>query len=171
MGTTHITNIKQLILLSGALLFIAGCNKSSHWSTNHVKTGSSAFDSSELCYRTSDPANGLDLAMIRTKDTLRFYLAVRSRSIPPYQNNPKQALVEILIDNNKYIFIAARHEGGQRLLLPEECQQLVLDSLKNNLSVTFQLSGYQAFIEPSDFETQFKKLNVPPLAIPFQLPF
>jgi hypothetical protein len=171
MAATHIAIKNNLVICGALLFFLSCCSKPSHWSSSHVKTGSSAFDSSELCFRTTDPVNGLDLAMIRTKESLRLYLEVRSRAIPPYQNNPKQALVEVLIGSDKYSFIGFRHEGGQRLLLPNDCQEIVLDSLKNNITVTFHLSGYKAVIDPKDFEAKFKKLGSPPLSNPFHLPF
>lgn len=158
-------------LACGAIFFLVSCSQATPWSINHIKTGNACFDSSELCYRSSDPANGLDLEMIRTQESLRLYLSVRSRIIPPYKNNPQEAIVEVLANGEKHRFIAFRHEGGQRVLLPEECQNLILSQLKDNHPVAISLSGYKNIIEPTSFSSFYEQLYNPPYSHPFRLPF
>lgn len=153
------------------LLLSCSCNKGSSWVSSHIQSGNVSFDSSKLTYLSADPLRGVNLQILRTKDCLHFYLDVLSRVIPPYKNDPKQAIVEIEIEGKKHTFIAARHSGGQRVLLPFDAQELITASLKEGKNVQIALSGYKTTFLSEGFSERYEKLSFPPLKNPFKLPF
>jgi hypothetical protein len=124
-----------------------------------MRTGNTAYDSSKLCYRSADALNGIDLEFLNTHNALRLYLSVHAQPIPPYQGNPKQARVTLLVGEQKVECIAARHEGGGRLLLPEEFQETLIEIFKKNQLVTIELEGYTAQIDPAQFQENFTKMQ------------
>ena len=160
--------------LAFLLLLLCSCgqnHRQNHcWALGYQKTGNAAYDSSKLCYRSADPINGIDLEFLHTRGALNLYLTVHAGPIPPYQGNPKQALVIFLIEKEKIECIAARHEGGGRLLLPPEIQETLVETFKKNESVLIQLEGYVAKIDPAHFLKNFTKMQKStPLDIPFKL--
>jgi hypothetical protein len=136
-----------------------------------MQTGNSSFDSSKISYYSADPVRGINLEILKTKDNLHFYLDVSSRSIPPYKNNLKEAIVEIEVEGQKYIFIASRHSGGQRVLLPTQAQELIVSSLQGDKSVQIALSGYKTTLLSDGFAERYEKLQTSPFKNPFKLPF
>ncbi len=150
-----------------ALLLLCSCSQNRSWRVGHVDAGHSAFNSSKLCYRSDDAANGIDVEFLKTQHTLHLYLNVHAHPVPPYEGNAKQALVVFLAGDKKFTYIAARHEGGQRLLVPLEAQEILIEALRANTSITIQLEGYTAQIDPASFSENFTDLQK---ASPFDLP-
>lgn len=148
----------MIFLLLFCELLLSCCTKQDHWNVSHIKTGQSEFDSSKLTYLASDRINGIQLEFLRTKHALHLYAFVHSQPIPAYRGNPKQAKVIIRIEAQEFPFIAIRHAGGHRLLIPEETQDLITQSLHDAKSITLELQGYIETIESAGFSQHFEKL-------------
>lgn len=148
------------------LLALCACSRSDHWAMDRIETGDKDFDSSKLAYRSPDPLRGIDLEFIRTKEALRLFIAVHSQPVPASVENPKEAKVWLTVGEKREVFSAARHEGGQRLLLPDLLCDAIVSALKAGKTVTLSLQGYTSKIEPKEFSAHFKKLDKPPLFSP-----
>lgn len=149
------------------LLSFLSCNQSDSWQISRIETGTPKFDSSKLTYHSPDRSNGIDLEMLHTHQSLHFYLQVHSQTIPAYQGNPKEALVNITIGETKHALVAPRHEGGQRLLLPDSAHDIIITALKANQPIKIELEGYSASIDPAQFSEYFNEMQHPSL---FRLP-
>ena len=152
-------------------LLLFGCIKEQKWSLQHVKSKKHLFDSSRLCYRTADRVNGIDIAIIHIKKKSLVYLEVHAQRIPPYLGDEKKAHLKFLSKNKEYLFQAERHTGGQRVALPNEIQDRLIELLKSSFSLTIELDGYRETIDPSSFELLLRKLDQPFYHLPFHLSF
>ena len=146
------------------LIYLCSCNKTNRWSLDHVRSDDCSSDSSKLSFHAPDRVNGIDLEILQlyqsgTQKTLHLYLNVHASPIPPFNNHPKEALVTIIIDENKHSFIAHRREGGQRVLLPDASHSLIIGSLKEKKAVTIQLQGYITEVDPSQLLEKFNKMQ------------
>jgi hypothetical protein len=159
----------KLILLFPLLCF--ACTKTSHWSHDCIHSQNKEHHSSRLCYFSKDPIHGIDLELLNTKEHLKVYLNVHSAPIPPCQGNAKSVLVKLKIDDEQFSFIAHRLEGGQRILLPKENAEQLIEALKNHREVTLVLNDYRTVIKTEDFLAKFDHLEHPRLENPihFQL--
>jgi hypothetical protein len=159
---------KGAILL---LLLLFACESNKSWEVSHVQAGKKAYNSARLSYPVRDTVNGIGIEMICAQGLVNTYLEVHAQHIPPYQGNPKEALVILKIEGKTFQGIAHRHEGGQRVSLPPQLHQLLIESLQLNQPVTVLLEGYFTTLDPAEFSEQYRELQSDPIKNPFQLPF
>jgi hypothetical protein len=146
--------------LLSALFLLSGCAKREAWEVSTIRTGDE-HHSSKLSCASRDPVNGIDLDFLMVAGELSVYLTVHSRPVPSYPLDEKTALVKLVSEDRKKIFLAIRREGGQRLLLPESIHAFILDSLKQGKPLLVQVCGYQAKIEPNNFNKQYHEFLEP----------
>jgi hypothetical protein len=163
--------VKRLGFL--ALFLSSACSSSNNqWAVDHVQASNPEFASSKLTFQSKDRNTGVDLELLKIGTAQYLYLTVHSQTVPAYNHNAKAARVFIHTNNERIEVIAYRHEGGQRLLLPEAVYPLVLDSLKTGKDVTIALEGYTTTIDSANFQKQYKSWQSPPfMKNPFHLPF
>jgi hypothetical protein len=163
--------VKRLCLL--ALFLLSACSSpKNQWAVDHVQASSPEFASSKLTFRAKDRNAGVDLELLKIGSAEYLYLNVHTRSVPAYNHNAKAARVFVHANGERIEVIAYRHEGGQRLLLPEAVYPLILNSLKAGKNVAISLDGYTATIDATDFQKQYKSWQSPPfMKNPFHLPF
>ncbi|MBI2743487.1 MAG: hypothetical protein HYX48_06175 [Chlamydiales bacterium] len=143
------------------LLFATACAKEDNWALNSVRSGSAPFSSTKLSYPAKDKINGIGFELLSTSEKIRIYLNVHSEAVPAYEGDTQKALVRIATKNRKQVILAHRRSGGQRLLLPESIYPFILATLENGHSITFQIPGYIATIEPEGFSKNFEKMQHP----------
>jgi len=101
----------------------------------------------------------MKLEIIRKNRRHTAYLSVGSRAIPPLRENTKQAEIWVQIGDEKNSYIVSRYEGGQRLLLPENLLEKILDTLKGGTEIAIQASGYSLKLSPEGFAPQYEKFQ------------
>lgn len=146
--------------LSGVLLLsLWSCTSNNHWKHSQISGDTEQFSSSRLSYKVANIPNSMYLEIIRRREAYRGYLCVPTRSIPPHQNNPKTALISIRIDDTSESYVVSRHQGGNKLLLNQECLEKILEALEKGQSVIVQASGYTTKLEPEGFSSQYEKFR------------
>ncbi|MCX6990100.1 MAG: hypothetical protein NTX49_03405 [Chlamydiae bacterium] len=149
----------------GACLIAAlllGCSHRDNWKVSHIQSGSKQFSSSRLSYHTPDTVNGIDVEFLALDTSCNLYLHVHSHPVKPYKGDPKTALVTMKTEENAKSFLAKRHEGGQRLLLPDNAKEFLVASLKEGKTVIISTSGYTSTLTPDSFERKYHLLEKPP---------
>lgn len=109
--------------------------------------------------------------MVFVKNNLRTYLEVHSQTIPPYRSNPKEALVKVTTGQKTIHGVAHRHQGGQRVTLPQDLQDMIVQHLLEGSPVKLELIGYSTLLQPSDFPAAYQEMKKAPLNLPVQLLF
>ncbi len=155
------------------LLILLSCSsRPSAWQTDRIVTSDSKYDSSKLTFHAKDRINGIDLEILKTEKTSHLYLIVHSAPVPPYKKDPKSALVTFFKEGNKEIFIAHRHEGGQRLRVPDALFEKIINALEQKESLVITLEGYSTEVNATEFPKFYKEIQSNPLFTnPFHLPF
>lgn len=162
---------RKIAVIFLLFLFTTSCNPISPWCVFHLNETPDQCNSARLYYPIHDIVNGVSISIVYSAknkgehsefEALTTYIEVHSQEIPAYKGNMKNAIVRMDIDGAHYQGVAYRHEGGQRIVLPSSLQQILLQALQQNRSVTIQLEGYQAIIYPDSFNEEFKKLFIPP---------
>lgn len=149
------------------VLALFGCATSSPWNVSYLQ----GAGSSRLSSPAHDRVNGVGVEMVYTQNSLRTYLEVHSQTIPPYHGNDKEAIITLKTTDQTFHAIAHRHAGGQRLLLPADLQQILIDNLLSNQPVTIELQGYRETLSPEHFSDKYHRIKKPSLNVPIQLPF
>lgn len=141
---------------------LTGCSRSDSWKVSHIQSGSKEFSSSRLSYRSPDPVNGVDVEFLSLEDSCHLYLNVHSHPIKPYKGDSKTALVQVKTEDLTSSYLAHRHQGGQRLLLPDTVKDYIVEKLKQGQFVTISTSGYSSTLSPESFDRKYFLLEKPP---------
>lgn len=154
-----------------AALVLLSCSKQSSWRNDEIYSEHKEHRSTKLCYLSKDSAHGIDLEFVQTQELLKVYLNVHSMPVPPYQGDPKSAMVKFTIGSKQTRCLAYRLAGGQRFLLPDEIVETLIQALKEGHPVAISLSGYQSVVKAEDFSSKFDRFQHPfPIKNPFHLP-
>ncbi|MBA2726576.1 MAG: hypothetical protein H0U49_00180 [Parachlamydiaceae bacterium] len=159
-----LTNRYSLLLLGSAgLLFANSCASTSAWQTDTSKGTPSSFNSIRLYLCTSGGCGDLGLELVRTCDGIRLYLNVFGLAIPPSETDCSISMVYVSFRERSYTFCADRLLGGQRLLIPKNVQDDIIEYLQNDQPVFIRVGRYQADIYPEQFLKPFTKMVGAPL--------
>ncbi len=148
--------LRNLLLLG----VLTACTPQGHWKHAYLNTGTE-FSSSKLAYVFPDPHNSIHLEILRSETSCTGYLFVHSHPIASVSTDPKKALVSLQVGDNVSSFLAIRHEGGHRLLLPEDMLEKVLLALSQDQTVLLETSGYKAKLSPEGFSRVYAKFQNP----------
>jgi hypothetical protein len=74
------------------------------------------------------------------------------------QSNPDKTSVYILIEEEEEEFAAYRLKGGQRLLIPEEAREKIINALLTCKQVTLRVGRYKETLSPEGFNRSFARL-------------
>ncbi|MBS0620780.1 MAG: hypothetical protein JSS61_04905 [Verrucomicrobia bacterium] len=133
-------------ILSGALiLFAAGCEKPTDWESSQITSHAKEHCSSRLYYCSQDPVGGIDVEVIETAEHLRAYLIIHSSPIPSERAIAHFDFGDKTLDSPLHPL-----QGGQRFLIPDAVQEILLASLRAGKSVQIKLAGYEALIPSSN---------------------
>lgn len=92
-----------------------------------------------MLYRSLNPLGGIDIELITKEDTTYLALIVHGDAIV----NPH---IRITIEGHQEIFEGLRHEGGQRIALPEEIKNRVVEALFSEKPIIFQMEKYREVV-------------------------
>jgi hypothetical protein len=128
----------------------AGCVRGSpQWASKHVTGSQKDFHSSRMLYKSKNYLSGIDLSLMDAAQETCLYLQVHGPALTTSQ-------ITLLLDGELMVFNGLCHAGGQRLSLPEEYQQKILNALLEEKTILLQIEGYMEKILPSK---EFKKLR------------
>lgn len=116
-----------------------------------------------ICYgKATLPAcstfNGLEAEILSIESGLRFYLNALSLELPMVDDDVDYTTVIISIGDQDYSFLADRFQGGQQLLLPEDAQNLIIETLLQKCEVDIRVGRYQTTLVPNHFYESYLKL-------------
>jgi hypothetical protein len=138
-----------------AFIALASCQTNPVWQATHMPSQ----DGARLSYHVQDIVNEVGVQICRHKEQITTHLEVHSQSIPPYQDNPQAALVKLKVENQIFEAVARRHAGGQRLTLPLQLQESLIDNLRAGKTVTLLLEGYSTKLEGKHFLPHYDHLH------------
>lgn len=156
--------ISLILLTSSGLLFASSCSSSfSPWKSESSKGSPATLNSIRLYLPPAGGCGGLELEMIRTCEGIRLYLNVFGLEIPADNCNSDVTMVFVSFKERSYTFCADRMLGGQRLLIPMNVQEDIIDYLQRGQPVFIRVDRYQANICPAQFLLPFKQMISHPL--------
>lgn len=145
----------RLLLAMATATLINGCSHQKNWEFREVI--SAQYGSRQLFYHPESCLNGIGLELLQGPFGIVGYAEVTVCTIPPLSRNPSQAQLIVEIQQERISYESLLMEGGQRLLLPQEATDKILDSLRNHLPVTLYLKGYISHLDPADYSKSVAK--------------
>lgn len=89
---------------------------------------------------------------------MRMYVDLLQLQAPPDPTDPAQAILIITTNDRSYPISAYRFEGCQRLLIPSDSADELIDLLLNGESFTIRVGTYQSDVIPAGFEPAYSAL-------------
>lgn|GEM_PF-4303649 len=117
-------------------LILNACTQHSSWSLSQINNSEPQFHSLRYIYYSQDRYHGIDLELIEQPHEITAHFQVHGPAI-------KKPFILLTIENSPELFEGHCHAGGQRLFIPPELSNKIIEALRAKKEVTIQLDGYQ----------------------------
>lgn len=91
-----------------------------------------------------------------------MYLGAYSLEFPSSREDPCKTQVTVTIDDQPFVALADRLEGGQKLLMPSDATQSIITALLENRIVTIKAGRYLTEIITANFCELYGELVMSP---------
>lgn len=98
----------------------------------------------------------LTLRMRQTSQGTRWYADALGRPVPPLPGDPHKAKLSLTVEGETEILIVDRMEGGQRLVLPPEAADKIVQYLLDKHSLRLSAGSCHADVSPEGFEALYR---------------
>jgi hypothetical protein len=130
--------------------------KPTHWS--YQETFSNGVKSAIVQYEPRNKVDGVGVEFLKVGNTLQTSLSLFYKSYDPRYHG-RNVPVTLKCEEVKKEGHALCLNGGQKLTLSQEMQQVLINELNLDQPVTIHLGENQSTLFPSNFKKYMKKLN------------
>lgn len=143
-----------------AILFVslAGCAKPCGWYFSRITTDYCRFNSGKIFLSYQQGICPMELEISRGSYGVRMYLNLTTFSALPCPSNPCMADIHVSSQGFSESFCAVLFEGGQRLLIPPEIVDHLIEQLWNQETLCFQVGYLQGIFSPKGFQKAYRNL-------------
>jgi hypothetical protein len=127
------------------------------WIFNDIIASCPSYNSGRLLLQPDNAYTYLEVEILRSKSGIRMYLNILLMEARPCEENPQKAKVEIILADETLTVYAHILKGGQRLLLPGEVADLLIDTLLDDQCFTIQVGAKKIVIVPDRFQESYNK--------------
>lgn len=148
-------------LLIVLIATLASCSKeSSHqWQFEEVRTRRPEFNGGRLVLAPDTDYSNLELEIVRSSSGIRFYVNLLLFQAFPRPLDPATTTLTIQFEEQEpWVIHPYLFEGGQRLLLPGEIADTLVEALLEGQSFTVQIGRSQVKVTPTHFSEDYKAL-------------
>lgn len=149
-----------LPLFLSASLLISSCTqaKQNSW-TFETDNTNTPWVSARLSLPSKDIFKDLSVELIQTPNGRSMHIGAYSKRLTPTDENQQLIPLHLRINGNSSTILCQSIEGGQKLIIPEDKSNLIINHLLNGDSVSLFIEQYHAHLDPKSFKTQFKELE------------
>lgn len=141
-------------------LFFSSCSTSCReWVYEEYTATSPCYKSRQISLTGSSTYCPLRIVIVQTLSGMRMYIDMLQLLAPPDPSDPTQALIFVTTDDKTYPISAYRFEGCQRLMIPSDAADELIDLLLNGQSFTIQIGSHKSDVIPTGFEPAFSALK------------
>jgi hypothetical protein len=147
------------VLFFFLLFFSFSCVKPcQQWEMDHIEAQCPYYNSTKIYLPALNSFSNLEVEIVRTANETRMYFNIFTLEFPWICEDESKTEVCLVIDQQEYRFLADRLEGGQRLLLPPDALELVVQTLLQYAPVQAIVGRYTADIIPNNFCVVYNRL-------------
>jgi len=150
--------VVRFLLFLVALLFF-GCSSSHRqWTSDQPFRSFTRSNSQRIFLKPVDPYRGLEIELVRGSYGIRVYVNALCFCFPPLKDNPKKAVLQLFMNGEWEEGEATLFEGGQRLLLPVEMKEKMVEALSRGETVQLKIGRFSEQIVPTHFLPSYNQL-------------
>ncbi len=158
-------SLLQRALLTLCLASLFGCSspKSRQWEIQEIITQSPCFNAVKLILGPDSNYSYLELELTRTLSGIRFYINLLFlEALPLKEDCTRTSIVIQFEDQNSWTIYPYLLQGGQRLLLPTDIANQLIDALLDERMFTIQVGRNVIEVTPNHFKEHYTRLlNLP----------
>lgn len=148
-----------MIALCAILLFGCSAPTCREWEIQDSLTDIPYFNSGRLILEPDSNYSRLELELVRSKSGIRLYLNLLFLKALPSHENPHQTEITILFSQKEpWIVFPYVLRGGQRLLLPGEVSDCLIEALLNGESFIIEIGRSSIKVIPDNFSSAYEEL-------------
>lgn len=148
------------------LISFLGCSPPARqWVIQDILTQIPCFSSGRLILGSDSDYSHLELEIVRNRSGIRFYVNLLFLQAPPLQSDPTRTRLEILFEGQEpWVVHPYLFAGGQRLLLPGDVADILIQALLDDQSFHLQIGRSSISVIPDHFSISYRDL----LALPIE---
>ncbi len=150
---------KRALVALFLILFSACTEPCRQWNYDRIGASCPAYESSRMTLCGSSNAFPLRLVIVHTISGIRMYVDLLGLEAPPDPTDPFKALITITTAEETFDVSAFRFEGGQRLLLPSEDADRLIDLLLNDQTFSLAVGSSRSDVIPNGFSAAYSQLK------------
>jgi hypothetical protein len=129
------------------------------WEFEEIMTKIPNFNGGRLLLGPDSDLSHLELALLRNSSGIRLYLNLLFLQARPLTEDPSRTSLSIIFeDQNTWTIYPYLLEGGQRVLIPGEIADVLIQSLLDEHGFTIQMGRCQIGIVPTNFLKAYQSL-------------
>jgi hypothetical protein len=140
------------------LLFSSCTSPFPQWEYEETATCQPCYRSGRVSLPPKDPLGGLEVEFVRTPSVLRAYLNIYAIQVTSDPQHPGKAEVKLVIEDLSENVYADILQGGQRLLLPADATEKIVNALLQDKSIDLSVGRYHSTVDPHNFVGLYNKL-------------
>lgn len=157
VAVVAVTKIVEKGIIASLFLFLlTSCyHAGPKWCLDLPREG--CCQSGRLKFPAAEPCTGVNFEIIRSGEYNWGYLSVLSFAIPAGED--AMTPVTITAGDQSFTFFARRLEGCQKLLLPDEGLDMIINWLMTGHTIHICFDRYQTTLYSQDFNRRYKELR------------
>lgn len=151
----------QRALLALCLCCLSACSSTSchQWEIQEILTKTSCFNAGRLILAPDSDCSFLEFEITRNRSGIRCYLNLLFLQASPFPDDPNRTRIEILFEDQEprlvYPYLL---NGGQRLLLPGDSADVLIQALLDDLPFTIKIGRANLQVVSTNFEAVYSRL-------------
>jgi hypothetical protein len=130
------------------------------WDIREISADDSCFNSFRMTLSPESDACHLEVEIDGTPADIRMYINLFLLTVPPCENDPLRTSVSCLLNNGEsFIIYPYILSGGQRLLLPLEVSNYLIQLLLEGETFTFQIGRQKTLVILENFQPSYENLT------------
>lgn len=147
--------------LTLCLIVLSSCSTPTprKWEIQEILTKNPCFNGGRLVLGPDSDCSYLELELFRNSSGIRFYLNLLFLQAPPWEEDPARTSITILFEGQEpWVVHPYLLEGGQRLLLPGDVADFLVQALFNEQEFIIQIGRKQITVISTQFIKTYQRL-------------
>ncbi len=160
-------SLAQRALLALCLISLFSCSGPCcrQWEIHKILTKYPCFNGGRITLCPDSNYSHLELELVRNRSGIRFYINLLFLQAQPWKEDPTRTRVEVLFeDKEPWIIYPYLLEGGQRMLLPGDIADTLIQYLLDDYPFSIKIGRTQIEVITDNFATVYGYL----LALPIE---
>ena len=148
-------------LLALYFMILTACSTPTcrQWEIQEIVTNTPCFNGGRLTLDPDSDYSHLELELVRNSSGIRFYINLLFLQAPPWKEDPARTSLIIQFENQEpWTVHPYLLEGGQRLLLPGDIADVLVQALLDESFFTIQIGRSQVHVVFTQFTKNYKRL-------------